>query len=115
VTGRDAIAGVEGRWASDAALSPCAHCSDVHPADWIHIPAHCRKPPRRRAARTNGARPADDLGAVILAVLAERGPLSGRRVQASVPRRQVDVRAALRELAAAGYVRRGDRGWETAR
>jgi predicted transcriptional regulator len=48
---------------------------------------------------------------VILAVLAERGPLSGRRVQSAVPRRQVDVRAALRKLEAAGLASRGEQGW----
>jgi hypothetical protein len=111
MTARESIAGVEGSWASSAALEPCPHCGAVHPADWVHVPAHCRRPPRPRAKRRKPA-PADDLRALVLGALGDAPLPSTNAVTRAVPRRRADVRATLRQLEADGLARRNGAGWQ---
>jgi hypothetical protein len=54
----------------------------------------------------------DELGGLVLDVVREHGPVSGREVLRRVPRRAIAVRAALRSLEAAGLAVRGDDGWQ---
>jgi hypothetical protein len=113
MTAREAIVGVERNWASGIALGVCPTCGargESHDRD------RCQ---HRGAGRSqaNGGPPApgprtgDELSAAVLAIVSEHGPVSGREVLRRVPRRAVDVRAALRRLEAAGRARRGDDGW----
>jgi hypothetical protein len=111
MTGRTSIAGVERAWASPDALG--AVCPTCGARGLSHDRERCagRRPP------TNGhpALAAGDLSAVVLDVLREHGPISARGVLRVVPRRAIDVRAALRALEADGVARRGDDGWEATR
>jgi hypothetical protein len=112
MTAREAIAGVESRWASADALGVCPHCAARGPA---HDRDRCARQAGGHPPANGGPPPApptgDELGAAVLAVVSEHGPVSGREVLRRVPRRAVDVRAALRRLEAAGRARRGDDGW----
>jgi hypothetical protein len=103
MTERAAIAGMEARWASPAALGSVCACG----ARGEH--GHCP------AKRSNGVPTSsiDDLcGAVLEALRA--GPLSGNAIVREVGRRRGAVLGALRALEADGAVRRNGAGWQVA-
>ena len=110
MTARAAIAGVEARWASPDALGA------VCPSCGARGPSHDRARCAGRRPQPNGRPPAaDDLCSAVLEAVLAHGPISGRAVLRLVPRRAVDVRAALRRLEADGLAHRNGDGWQVTR